>query len=99
VHHIITIGSPHHGTWLGRYALAPNARQMRLGSDWLIQLAATEPPERQALFTCYYSNCDNIVFPASTGLLPGAQHRLIEGKAHVALAFDRTVMAESLAKL
>lgn len=99
VHHIVTIGTPHHGTWLGRYALAPNARQMRLDSDWLTQLAATESPERQKLFTCFYSNCDNIVFPASTGLLPGAQHRLIVGTAHVALAFDRVVVAESLAKL
>ena len=99
VHHIMTIGTPHHGTWLGRYALALNARQMRLHSDWLNQLAATESPERQKLFTCFYSNCDNIVFPASTGMLQGAQHRLIVGKAHVALAFDRTVMAESLARL
>ena len=99
VHHIITIGSPHHGTWLARFSLMTNGRQMHLSNDWLRQLEADEPPERYTLFTCYYSNCDNIVFPASTATLVGADNRLITGAAHVALAFDQTVMSESLARI
>ena len=99
VHHIITIGSPHHGTWLARFSLMTNGRQMHLSNDWLRQLEADEPPERYKLFTCYYSNCDNIVFPASTATLAGADNRLITGTAHVALAFDQTVMSESLARI
>ena len=35
VHHVITIGSPHHGTWLGRFSRVANGRQMRLDSGWL----------------------------------------------------------------
>jgi predicted alpha/beta hydrolase family esterase len=99
VHHIVTIGSPHHGTWLGRFSFMTNARQMNLSNDWLLQLAADEPAARYKLFTCYYSNCDNIVFPASTATLAGADNRLITGAAHVALAFDQTVMRESLARI
>ena len=99
VHHIITIGSPHHGTWMARFSLMANGRQMHLSNDWLGQLEADEPPERYTLFTCYYSNCDNIVFPASTATLAGADNRLIIGAAHVALAFDQTVMSESLARI
>ena len=48
-------------------------------------------------FTCWYSNCDNIVFPASTATLEGADNRLIRGVAHVDLAFHPVVMDESLA--
>lgn len=99
VHHVVTIGSPHHGTWLGRFSFMTNGRQMSLSNDWLRQLEADEPAERYKLFTCYYSNCDNIVFPASTATLSGADNRLIIGTAHVALAFDQTVMSESLARI
>ncbi|MCM2253193.1 MAG: alpha/beta fold hydrolase, partial [Ramlibacter sp.] len=40
VHHVVTIGSPHHGTWLARLSHVTNGRQMRLHSDWLRRLAA-----------------------------------------------------------
>jgi hypothetical protein len=40
------------------------------------------------LFTCYYSSCDNIVFPVSTATLPGADNRYVNGVAHVHLAFQ-----------
>jgi pimeloyl-ACP methyl ester carboxylesterase len=94
VHRIITIGSPHHGTWLGRFSHAANGRQMRLHSDWLRQLGA---PGAVHKFTCWYSNCDNIVFPAATATLAGADNRLVQGAAHVELGFRPRVMAESMA--
>jgi pimeloyl-ACP methyl ester carboxylesterase len=99
IHHIVTIGSPHHGTWLGRFAIAPNARQMQLNNSWLHQLEASESPAQNQRFTCFYSNCDNIVFPASTAMLPGADNRLVAGVAHVDLAFAPDVMSQTLAKL
>ena len=97
VHHVITIGSPHHGTWLGRFSRMTNGRQMRLQSQWLQQLERGCGRERNANFTCWYSNCDNIAFPASTGRLEGADNRLVRGAAHVDLGFHHQVMAESLA--
>ncbi len=97
VHHVITIGSPHRGTWPGRFSHVVNGRQMGLSSPWLAQLEHDEPEQRAKLFTCYYSNCDNIVFPASCATLPGADNRLVVGVAHVELAFDERVMREALA--
>ncbi|MBI2769357.1 MAG: alpha/beta fold hydrolase [Burkholderiales bacterium] len=97
VRHVITIGTPHRGTWLGRFSHFSNGRQMHLGSDWLGELGRYASPERHAGFTCWYSNCDNIVFPASTATLPGADNRLVLGVAHVDLAFQPLVMDESLA--
>jgi predicted alpha/beta hydrolase family esterase len=97
VHHIITIGSPHRGTWFGQFSHMTNGRQMRLDGDWVRDLAAALSSEAASRFTCWYSNCDNIVFPVSTATLPGADNRLVRGRAHVELAFHPQVIAESLA--
>ncbi len=101
VQRIITIGTPHRGTWLARFSHLTNGRQMRHDCDWQQSLVARElalHPQRNAdLFVCWYSNTDNIVFPASTATLPGADNRLVVGAAHVALAFHPRVMTESLA--
>jgi triacylglycerol esterase/lipase EstA (alpha/beta hydrolase family) len=96
---VVTIGTPHAGTWMARFGHGHNGRQMRLRSEWLSTLAGRETADCNALFTCWYSNCDNIVFPASTAALAGADNRLVPGVAHVALAFHPTVMRESLAML
>ncbi|MGL4437069.1 MAG: esterase/lipase family protein, partial [Giesbergeria sp.] len=79
VHRVITLGTPHGGTWLGRWSQATNGRQMQLTSPWLQQLQLDEPLTRARLFTCWYSNCDNIVFPARTAALPGARQRFVAG--------------------
>lgn len=99
VHHVVTIGTPHRGAWLARWGHGHNARQMRLLSDWHTQLEVDMPAGRHALFTCWYSNCDNLAFPSATATLPGADNRLILGAAHVRLAFLPQVMEQTLAML
>ncbi|WP_411881172.1 esterase/lipase family protein [Polaromonas sp. YR568] len=99
VFHVVTIGTPHRGTWLARFGHGHNGRQMRLLSDWQAQLDHEMPVGRHALFTCWYSNCDNIVFPTSTATLPGADNRLVRGAAHVQMAFLPHVMDDTLAML
>ena len=86
VHHAITIATPHQGTWLARFAMSPNARQMRQASHWLAALALREPAGRAQRFTCFYSHCDNIVFPPAAATLPGADNRHLPGVAHVHMA-------------
>jgi triacylglycerol esterase/lipase EstA (alpha/beta hydrolase family) len=99
VHHVVTIATPHRGTWLARHSRLRNGRQMALGSDWLRQLEADVAGQPQPPFTCWYSNCDNVVFPASTATLPNADNRLVVGAAHVDLAFHPKVMDATLALL
>ena len=89
VHRVLTLGTPHGGTWLGRFSSAVNGRQMSLAGDWVAALQRAEPAGRAALFTCWYSNCDNIVFPASTAGLAGADNRFVHGLAHVQMALDQ----------
>jgi triacylglycerol lipase len=96
VHRAITIGTPHRGTFLGRFGQTHNTRQMRMGSDWQRQLTAREPAQRFERFTCFYGHCDNIVFPASTATLPGADNKHIAGIAHVHMAHHDDVFSEVL---
>ena len=83
VPHVITIGTPHHGAWIARFAISVNGRQMQRQSPWLKALGEREPPGRARRFTCFYSHCDNIVFPPSTATLAGAENRHLTGVAHV----------------
>jgi len=93
-HHAFTIGTPHQGTWLGRFGYSTNAKQMRLHSPWLQNLAMQEPTRRYEHFTCIYSHCDNIVFPADTATLPGARNLHVPATAHVRLAFQGKAFEE-----
>ena len=97
--HVVTIGSPHAGTWLARFSHLPNGRQMRPDSAWLQALRQDLGPSQAARYTCWYSNCDNIVMPPSTATMPGADNRLVQGAAHVTLAFRPEVMRYTWALL
>jgi triacylglycerol esterase/lipase EstA (alpha/beta hydrolase family) len=100
--HIITIATPHQGTWMARFGHTPNARQMRIGGAWLAALAAAEAPHHQALrsrFTCFFSHADNIVFPATTATLPGADNRHLPAVAHVTMVQHPAVWDEVLQRL
>ncbi|MBS0610858.1 MAG: alpha/beta fold hydrolase [Proteobacteria bacterium] len=99
VQRVVTIGSPHDGSWAAMYAHSIIGQQMRLHSPWVRTLRAQEPLERMALFTCWYSNLDNAVYPPITATLEGADNRFIEGLAHVEMAFDARVVGSCLGLL
>jgi hypothetical protein len=98
VHRVVTIASPHQGTWLARFSHTRNGAEMKVGSDWLRRLRE-DTRGAEAAFTCWYSNCDNVVFPSSTATLEGADNRFVHGIAHVDLAFQPEVMDATLALL
>ncbi len=99
VHRVVTIGSPHRGTWLGRFSRTANGREMRLDGDWVKGLVPRLESSVNSRFICWYSNCDNIVFPVETATLPGADNRLLLGVAHVELAFHPEVISATLAMI
>lgn len=94
VHRVITIGSPHQGTWLARFGHTVNGREMRIDSPLLVRLATGETPEHYGRFTCFFGHCDNIVFPAASGTLPGADNIHVPATAHVHMAFRPQVLDE-----
>jgi len=99
VRRVFTIATPHRGTWLARFSAVLNGSQMQMGSTWLHALTKREVPGQGSLFVCYYSNCDNIVFPVSAATLPGADNRRVDGLAHVQMAFHPRVMDSILSEV
>lgn len=87
VHRILTLGTPHHGTWPARFSHTTNGMQMRLDSPWLQALAASEGAAQRALFSCWYSDCDNIVYPPRSATLDGADNHLLHGLGHVHMLY------------
>lgn len=93
VHRVITLGSPHAGTVMARYARPLNARQMRVGSDWLRELAASEAASWRQRFICVYSLCDQVVCPATLAVLPDARWLEVPACGHLQLVDSPEVRA------
>jgi triacylglycerol lipase len=91
---LITIGTPHRGTWLAGAAMASNARQMRMDSAWMAALAAREPPTLPGLITSWWSECDQIVYPPPTAVFPGSEAKQLRGVGHIALTTREEIWNE-----
>ncbi len=91
VAHVVTLGTPHHGTFSAQHGLGENALQMRLASPWRDALMGESGEQLYTKFTVILTHHDNIVAPQSIQSLPGA--RLIELAAlgHMALVYDPKV--------
>ena len=91
---LITIGTPHRGTWLARLARTANGRQMAVDSPWMVALAAKEPPTLPGLITSWWSECDQIVFPPPTAVYPGSEAKQLRGVGHLAMTAREEVWNE-----
>jgi triacylglycerol lipase len=87
VQRIITLGTPHHGTFHAQLGHAQNTAEMQLQSEWLKRNATQLSAEARAKFVCFYSNGDNIVAPFESAMLEGAENQRINATGHVSLAF------------
>ena len=93
--HVITLGTPHQGTWMARFGYAPSIHDMATASAWLASLRARElqrDPTPYAKFTCLFSYHDNLVTPQRNATLPGATEIALSGIGHVSLALSPAVL-------
>ncbi len=95
---VVTIATPHHGTAIARLFRAPALLQMRPGSAWLNELNAAQEP-KTIPFTCIYSLEDNLVAPARSGALAGAQLHELRGMGHLELLRAPQVAAHVVSAL
>ena len=91
---LITIGTPHRGTWLARLARTANGRQMAMDSPWMVALAAKEPPTLPGLITSWWSECDQIVYPPPTAVYPGSEAKQLRGVGHIAMTAREEIWNE-----
>lgn len=95
-HSVVTLGSPHLGTWMARHSTVGNGREMRIGSPWLSRLEAMELDLPRPRFVCFWSHCDNIVFPSANATLAGADNRHLPATPHVQMIHHPAVIDEVL---
>ena len=99
IRRIVTLGSPHHGTRVaGHYPSAP-ARQMRPDSPWLARLNAAQEEHWPVPVTSIYSLEDNLIVPASSARLAGADCRALRGIGHLGLLCSHAARRCALAAL
>jgi hypothetical protein len=65
---------------------------MRQHSRWLTALKDSEKMPHSVKFTCFFSRCDNIVFPVWSATLEGADNRLVISRGHIDMAHDPQVL-------
>ena len=89
---LITIGSPHNGTWTAYVRSSPGVRQMRPGSAFLQDLngdiAALDPVRVTSIWTPF----DLMILPAASSRFNGARNIRINVGAHPLMVRDRRVL-------
>ncbi|MDP3274694.1 MAG: alpha/beta fold hydrolase [Deltaproteobacteria bacterium] len=82
---LLTLGTPHRGTHIARFADTGRVRSLRPGSALFERLRAQSPwpgPPTMPRLVCVYSESDVVILPASTATLEGAESICLEGVTH-----------------
>jgi predicted alpha/beta hydrolase family esterase len=91
VNELITLGSPHHGTFHAYMALGENGKQMRPGNAWLKTLAQSRV---NVPFTSIYSVYDTLISPQTSSRMDEASNVELTGVGHVAMFASGAVQAK-----
>jgi triacylglycerol lipase len=97
VHTVVTLGTPHSGTYAARLVPHPVARQLRPGSDVVAELAEPAPGCRTR-FVAFWSDLDQMIIPSSSARLEhpdlAARNVFVRGVGHLSLPIDGRVVHE-----
>lgn len=88
VRNLVTIATPHHGTYTAYLGPGESAVQLRPGSDFIEKLNANGyiyPPVR---YTAIWSNTDEIVIPPRHAIMPGATVHAVPWTGHLTIMFS-----------
>jgi triacylglycerol lipase len=95
VHTLVTLGTPHAGTYPARFVPLEVARQMRIGGDLITELAQPAPG-CATRFLVVWSDIDQLVLPQVHGRLDHPDLRvrnvLVRGVGHLSLPVDGRVI-------
>jgi hypothetical protein len=78
---LVTLATPHHGTYAARFLATHRALDLRPGSPVLERLASQAPWTGPKLIA-FWSAADVLLLPATTATLEGADNREIPGTSH-----------------
>jgi triacylglycerol lipase len=90
VERLVTLGSPHHGTFHAHLALGPNGKQMLPGNAWLAELSKTRV---NVPFVSIYSIYDTLITPQDSSRMEEASNVELTGVGHVAMFASPQIQA------
>ena len=95
VSHCVLLGTPNAGSKLAPFALSPMGRDLMPGSDFLTELNAA-PLSPKVNYLTIFSHHDNLVIPAESAELPGAEAIAVEWLGHNSLLFHRETIEATI---
>ena len=84
---LVTMGTPHQGTYPARYANTELTRALRPDSSFIRRLNETPPPP-DTRFVCLWSRNDLFVLPPESGILPGSESVEVTPMTHYSYLLD-----------
>jgi predicted alpha/beta hydrolase family esterase len=85
IRRVVTIASPHHGTTMVRGLPWPDTRQMSRVSPWLGALNLAQEGRFTVPFASIFTGEDNLVAPAESARLEGAELHELHGVGHLGI--------------
>lgn len=98
VDHCVLLGTPNAGSRLAPFAVSHLGQDLLPGSDFLNELNAA-PLSRSIRYTTIFSHHDNLVIPAQSAELAGAETVELEWLGHTSLLFHREAIEATVAAL
>lgn len=92
IRRIITIATPHHGIALAGALPWPNTRQMAAASPWLTALNLAQEGRFAVPIASIFSAEDNLVAPAASARLEGAELHELHGVGHLGILRSRPAL-------
>ncbi len=89
---IVTVATPHHGTVFARGLPGRATRQLARGSRWLTALNLAQEGRFDVPVTSIFSSDDNLVAPAESARIDGADNRVLRGVGHLGLLSSRSAL-------
>lgn len=99
VRNLITIATPHHGTYTAYLGPGKSADQMRYNSSFIQDLNAKGYAYAPVKYTSIWSNIDEIVIPPRSAVMPESTVHQVSWTGHLGILFSRRTYAHVLSAL
>lgn len=99
VRNLVTIATPHHGTYTAYLGPGKSADQLKYNSPFIQALNANGYVYEPVQYTSIWSNIDEIVIPPRSAIMPESTVHQVRWTGHLSILFSRRTYTHVLAAL
>lgn len=99
VRNLVTIATPHHGTYVAYFGPGKSADQLKYNSPFIQALNARGYAYPPVKYTSIWSNIDEIVIPQRSAVMPDSTVHQVPWTGHLSILFSKRTYAHVLAAL